>query len=52
MGNPKLNVIRLFFLFILNPLQGIACPLESSDFRDISNQRNLPDIVVVFPMFG
>ena len=28
------------------PTQGTACPLESSDFRDISNQRNSSDQVL------
>ncbi len=28
------------------PTQGTACPLESSDFRDISNQRNFSDQVL------
>ena len=28
------------------PITGTACPLESSDFRDISNQRNYSDQVL------
>jgi len=49
-GNSRVNSWCEYLEVVISghtePTQGTACPLESSDFRDISNQRNSSDQVL------